>query len=190
MDIIGKDHDLWLLNTQERIASEQTQLKKMQLNISELKENLNHSTFDEYIKACSNMRKEKTKCHPGFIVAFDNIDLHMERRNMTLKAQNRDIHWVNHEVVENRVSANHLSNEGPKADLLNVPNIKFFPSIEDQRKQRFNYIVLVSRILVDHFSAFAPLKDACIRHIPHKYSTEMSKKSNKVNCELFLFSIK
>ena len=186
MDIIGKDHDLCLEKIQKRITVEHIQIKGMEENVSTLKENLNNSTFDEYIKAQTNLRNEKNKCHPGFTIAFDNIDLHLERRNMTLKAQNKDVHWVNHIMIQNRVSGNHLSHKGQRAELLDIPNIVFFPSVEDQRKQRWNYIVLVSRILVDHFSVFSSFKDACIRHIPHKYSTQMSNKSSKVNIIFFL----
>ena len=84
---------------------------------------------------------------PGFIVALDNIDIHLEWREMTMSAQNRDINWVNHEMVQNRVSGNHLDCQGPKAHIGDVPNIKFLPDIHDQSRQRLNYVILVSRIL-------------------------------------------
>ena len=43
-----------------------------------------------------------------------------------------------------------------------------------------NYVILVSRILVDYFDSFSVFKDVCVRHVPHKYSQEMSVKSRKV----------
>ena len=65
---------------------------------------------------------------------------------MTMSAQNRDIHWVNHEMVQNRISGNHLDSQEPKAHIGDVPNIKFLPDIHDQSRQRLNYVILVSRI--------------------------------------------
>lgn len=83
-------------------------------------------------------------------------------------------------MVENRVSGALLDSKQPKANLQELSNLKFLPTIEDQQKQRSNYIILTSRILVQYFDALEPLKEACIYHIPHKYTKEMSRKSNKV----------
>ena len=118
--------------------------------------------------------------HPGFSVAFDNIDLEIRRKDMTMANQNKDIHWVNHKMFQNRVSGNTLSKLSPKQNLADVSNMTFLPSANDQSKQRSNYIVLVSRMLVEYFKAFEPLKEVCIQHIPHKYSKEMSEPSVKV----------
>ena len=105
---------------------------------------------------------------------------------MTMGKQNRDFHWVNHQMFLNRVSGNLLPNEAPQQDLQTVSNMAFLPSADDQLRQRFNYTVLISRMLVDYFDAFEPLKDACIQHIPHRYSKEMSEKSVKVNRQLLM----
>ena len=134
-----------------------------------------------------NARKELTElqksCHRGFVITFDNIDFHLSRRNMSMSEQNRDVHWINHGMVENRVSGNHLLTAREK-DILDIPNIQFLPSVEDQRRQRMSYVILVSRILVDYFDSFNVFKDVCVRHIPHKYSQEMSVKSRKVKLPL------
>lgn len=99
---------------------------------------------------------------------------------MSVQSQNRDYHWVNHQMIENRVSGVHLNSKGPKADLQEVSNLKFLPTLGDQQPQRTNYIILTGRILVDYFDALAALKDAIILHIPHKYTNEMMQKSKKV----------
>ena len=93
--------------------------------------------------------------------------------------QNSDYHWVNHKVVQNRVSGNML-NSSP-TNVLNIPNIKLLPSVQDQTTQRQNYIVLVSRILVKYLESFGMFDDVCIQHIPHKYSKEAAKKSETVS---------
>ena len=97
-----------------------------------------------------------------------------------MESQNRDYHWVNHQMVENRVSEAHLKSKGPQPNLEEVSNLKFLRTLDDQQRQRSNYIILTSRILVNYFDVLAPLKDACILHIPHKYTNEMAQKSKKV----------
>ena len=76
-------------------------------------------------------------CHPGLTIAFDNTDIEINTKNMTMSKQNRDIHWVNHKMFVNRVSGNFLSSEGPRCDLSTVPNSTFLPSVLDQQRQRF-----------------------------------------------------
>ena len=44
-----------------------------------------------------------------------------------------------------------------------------------------NYIILTSRILVEYFQALFPPAEASIQHIPHKYSQEMTQKTNRVH---------
>lgn len=130
-------------------------------------------------KLTNDLKESKLRMHPGFSIIFDNIDGVITRRHMTKDNQNFDYHWVNHKVVLNRVSGNKLD-QCPK-DVLNLNNIKLVPSVQNQSKQRYNYIVLVSRILVEHLEAFEVLKDGCIQHIPHKYSTEAAKKTETVS---------
>ena len=82
--------------------------------------------------------------------------------------QNFDFnHWVNHKIAMNRISGSRLDNS-PR-QLLAVSNITVLPSIQDQKQQRHNYIVLVARMLVQHLECFAAFKDVCIRHIPHSF---------------------
>ena len=93
--------------------------------------------------------------------------------------QNLDIHWVNHHCTFNRVHGNHLSTH-PGPGVHKVPNISLLPSLYEQKMQRQDLIVLVYRILVQHFSALSFLESVCIRHILHKYVKEMSMKSEQV----------
>ena len=84
----------------------------------------------------------------------------------------------------NRLSGNLLSSDAPRQDLQTVSNMIFLPSASDQLRQRYNYyFVLISRILVEYFDALQPLKNACLQHVRHKYTEEMSKKSTKVSTQ-------
>ena len=147
-----------------------------------------HASHGNCTSACheelASSRKEvyelEKASHPGFVISFDNLDIRVQRKNMTMQAQNQDFHWINHQMVENRISGANLDSQRPIANLQEVSNLKFVPSIEDQQRQRTNYIILASRIMVNYFKALEPLKEVCVQHIPHKYTKEMSQKSKKV----------
>ena len=188
LDSLGESFDRPLKAAKERISRENLKTKELQERASAASHVCSPDSCAEEcpaqnlsIQAKQSLKEHKVSCHPGFVIAFDNIDLEIPRKNMTMAKQNRDVHWVNHQMFLNRVSGNLLSNEAPQQDLQTVPNVTFLPNASDQLRQRFNYIVLVSRMLVEYFDAFQPLKDACMRHMPHKYSKEMSQKSVKVN---------
>lgn len=59
---------------------------------------------DEIQLALREKHELKKAAHPGFVISFDNLDIHLDRKNMTMESQNKDFHWVNHQMVENRVS--------------------------------------------------------------------------------------
>ena len=52
--------------------------------------------------------------------------------------------------------------------------------MNDHNRQRLNYIILISRILVSYFDCFAPFQDVCVYNIPHKYSMEQAMQSVEV----------
>lgn len=186
LDAFSMDHDSPLKAAKQRISEGNVKLKqRTERAVSAVHVFSNTCTegctlLQSVSQANSSLKEQKMACHPGFTIAFDNIDLEINRKNMTMSKQNRDIHWVNHKMFVNRVSGSFLSSEGPKCDLTTVQNSTFLPSVLDQQRQRRNYIILVSRMLVQYFDAYEPLRDVCIQHIPHKYSKEMSQKSTKV----------
>lgn len=188
MDTLGENHNIELIKARERITAENTELHKLNEKINNLNDlhaaHLSSSLPCNCTQELSAIRKQvfdlEKSTHPGFVISFDNLDFQLQRKSMSMQSQNRDYHWINHRMIENRVSGVHLNSQGPKANLQEVSNIKFLPKLEDHQRQRSNYIVLVARILVYYFDALAPLKDACIYHIPHKYTMEMAQKSKKV----------
>jgi len=181
------DHDSPLKAAKQRITEENVKLKQQtERALSAVHVCSNTCTegctlLQSASQANSSLKEQKMACHPGFTIAFDNIDLEINRKSTTMSKQNRDIHWVNHKMFVNRVSGSFLSSEGPRCDLSTVQNSTFLPNVLDQRRQRFNYVTLVSQILVQYFDAYEPLRDICIQHIPHKYSKEMSQKSKIVS---------
>lgn len=159
MDWLGKEYNVPLKSARDAIAAESLQPKVLLQEIS-------NSTAQDSLqlkKATEILHSHKERCHPGFTIAIDNFYLQIKRRNMTAPKQNVDIHWVNHNMFVNRVSGNLLSTKAPKRELITVSNVDFLPS--DQLKQRHNYAVLETRVFVDCFDVYVPLKDACLDHI-------------------------
>lgn len=95
---------------------------------------------------------------------------------MSEDRQNKDIHWVNHNKIVNRFSAN----DEPKCDLDDVDNSKLVPSLSDNISQRREYITLVERIIVSSIPYLSFCTDIVSQHIPHKHSKESAIKSDKV----------
>lgn len=184
LDSFGVEHDKVLLNAKKTITLENSFVESLNRKREECLSTKKIIEASSISKDTSTLLKT---CHPGFVVAFDNIDIAMKRRNTTVADQNHDYHWVNHKMVVNRVGANDMPTK-PLADILDVENIKFLPNFSDSERQRMDYIILTSRIICNYFDALEPIKDVCIHHIPHKYSKEMSGKSQKVINPLNIFT--
>ena len=186
LDELGENHDADIVQAKQQISSQNRNLRTVEEKCNAAC--LNHTSHTHCSSECHNQIQSaisekhdlKKAAHPGFFISFDNLDIHLDRKNLTMESQNRDFHWVNHQMVENRVSGNTLDSSALKADLLDICNLKFLPSMDDQKCQRFNYIILCSRILVNYFDVLAPLAAACIQNIPHKYTNEVSQKAKKV----------
>lgn len=95
------------------------------------------------------------------------------------KHRNQSLHFHSFAVM-NRVDFSALSDVCPPT-CFNSPQKQaqqLLPSKEDDRILRDNFIILVSRILVDNIPFFQQTFDGAVtRHIRHKYSTEMATKS-------------
>ena len=116
----------------------------------------------------------------GSHYVIDNFDMFQKVRHMSEERQNKDIHWVNHNKIINRVSANHLSNDGTICDIDDVDNSRLIPSVSDNTIQRQDYVTLVERILVSSIPYLSFCNDIVSQHIPHKHIKESAVKSYKV----------
>ena len=109
METVGENHDYQLEQVKKRITMEHNQLENTKSLIEALAEKMENAGTSlsklqaKQNKVKSDMREYQKMCHPGYAIAFDNVDIHVKRRDMTLQAQNKDIHWVNHIMLENRV---------------------------------------------------------------------------------------
>ena len=89
--------------------------------------------------------KDHAELSSGFKVPFDNFDIYQRVRDMTQDHQNKDIHWVNHNVLFNRLSGNHLPDDKPVSSIKDRDNARLLPSMSDNSCQRLDYKTLVQR---------------------------------------------
>lgn len=85
-----------------------------------------------------------------------------------------------------RTSAQDLLHTGSLSDLTEVSVDSFLPQRRDIFVIKSNLVVLVSRILVQYFPALKFLSGVVPKHIRHKYSSEMAKKSEVVVLDILL----
>lgn len=117
----------------------------------------------------------------SFSIVLDNLDLRVLASDMTSDNQNKDYHWCNHNAYLDRVNPTMLPNDGPIADLQEVPNSTFLPSLADQKALLNDFTVLIGRVLVENLTAFEIFKDVVPIHIKHKYSEILKNKTETVS---------
>ena len=112
LDVLAENHDSPLKAVKERVTQENAKLKQLKQEA----DSVTHKCYDVCTDAClaadasilasQRVKHQEMACHPGFTIAFDNIDLQISRKNTTMSKQNRDVHWVKHKMFINRVSVN------------------------------------------------------------------------------------
>jgi len=99
---------------------------------------------------------------------------------MRVNHQTRSLHYFNTFAVQDRIPTFDQSEQ-----CVNHPSLTmhdFLPSAEDYTKLQSHFTVLVSRIMCSNMEYFNKLFGKCLTyHIPHQYSTEMTKPSKIVS---------
>ena len=124
---------------------------------------------------------------PGRKIIFDNVDLYVQRHEMTEENQNKDLHWVTVISTENRIhQVGHDSTEKPaNRTLADMENAVCLPDKYDHRKQRDDYTVLVARLITAHIDCLKFLRDVTEKHITHQHRRETSKPTETVSHQTF-----
>ena len=92
-------------------------------------------------------------------------------------------------AATNRVVEPHLSEVTPRKPIADIEMTEFLPGADVQDLLVNHWSVLTSRVITKYLKAFKPFKDVIIYHIPHKYSKEMTEKSESVrSCALHILS--
>lgn len=120
---------------------------------------------------------------PGRKIIFDNVDLYVQRHEMTEENQNKDLHWVTVISTENRISqVGYNSAEKPaNRTLADMDNAVCLPDKSDHRKQRTDYTALVLRLITSHIDCLKFLQDVTEKHITHQHRRETSKPTETVS---------
>ena len=189
LDQIGSEHDdklaTWKTNIQEyfvKIKSQQLELAnllshKLTLEEGNQLQELEKCKLD--INKCEKTIQDVKMNRPhSYSIVLDNFDLMVHAADMTSDNQNRDNHWCNHNAVLDRVNPT----EGtctPRRNLKDTPNSTFIPNLEEQAAIVNDLVIIISRVLVENIKEFEAFKSVVPSHFKHKYSKELSKKSEK-----------
>ena len=111
----------------------------------------------------------------------DNIDKTVRPRHETLKHHNQSLHYFQSYAVRDRVDLGLFSDELPQADPSTFSPELLLPSQEDLDCMLKNFTILVTRVLVKYMPCFQKFTAKIVQHIPHKFSAEMTKKSQVVS---------
>lgn len=113
----------------------------------------------------------------GYRFNFDNLDFLLRVRNMTTDHQNKSKHYVQIMAVKDRVNCEHLPDDQPIGDLLELENNQFLPSLEDHETLRNDLIHAIAILLIENVKSFKVFEDVFPKHFQHEYSDVMSRKS-------------
>ena len=93
MDLLRKNHNKVLNEARTQVIKEIQEITDKEVqHASSGRFTKGASCMSINCETCQLIKSQKLKSHPGFIVAFNNIDIHLEQGEMTMSAQNRDIH--------------------------------------------------------------------------------------------------
>ena len=170
------------LNCMRLVLSNSTMLRRM---------NDFAKMHDLMLSAWKNSACEQstTTSSRGNNFVIDNLDLRQNVINMTEENQNLDYHWTNGNIISNRVSGNHLPDNGPIKDVSTVEMSEVIPSPNDHLAYAKNLKVHIQRIFVSRIPCLMLLKDCVVHHIPHPHQQEMNTKSDKVCKKLDYYNI-
>lgn len=117
----------------------------------------------------------------SYILVGDNVDKTIRPHNMTIDRQVQSIHYFQLFCAQDRIDFRDLANNGPIGKVLGLGVSVFLPNLEDCATLRENYAILIAREVVDKLSYFNIFADCVPKHIIHKYSEAMSRKSELVS---------
>ena len=111
----------------------------------------------------------------------DNIDYEIHARVQSQKHKNRSLHWTHQFAVLDRVQDPTLDTNKSQKPVADIQLSEILPDRNVQSRLVRNWAVIVSRVVTKYLDPFKPFQGLVVRHIPHKYSKEMSQKSDSVS---------
>lgn len=111
----------------------------------------------------------------------DNIDYEIHARVQSQKHKNRSLHWTHQFAVLDRVQDPTLDTNKSQKSVADIQLSEILPDRNVQSRLVRNWAVIVSRVVTKSLDPFKPFQGLVVRHIPHKYSKQMSQKSDSVS---------
>ena len=114
-----------------------------------------------------------------FYTVNDNLNCKTTVKNMRVDHRSKQHNWFASIVVFERIDFSHLDNVRPLGDIQNFPNENYLLTSEKIKKLQSDFKVLVGRIFLEFFKQpqFAAVKKLVPQYILHRYTNEMSSKS-------------
>ena len=116
----------------------------------------------------------------GVVFKFwgDNLDQQQHIRDPRSNHQNEMLHIFGLVVGKSRIPAPELCFTGQVSQLTDGSSGHFLPKSSDVAAVRNNLVTLVGRILTEYFPSLTRFSKVVAKHISHRYSAQMSKKSD------------
>ena len=124
----------------------------------------------------------------GVVFKFwgDNVDKQRCVRDYRSDHHGAMVHMYSILAGRSRTPAKELLHTGQLSNLTDISADMFLPQQSEILVIKSNLVVLVSRILVKYFPALKFLAAVVPKHIHHKYSKEMAKKSEVVVLDILM----
>lgn len=124
----------------------------------------------------------------GVVFKFwgDNVDKQQRVRDLRSDHQGKMLHMFSILVGQSRTPGPQLSFTGQCSRLEDASTEYFLPSSADVIAVKENLVILVGRVLTEYFHSLTPFSKVVPKHILHKYSAEMNKKSNVVVLDILM----
>ena len=129
---------------------------------------------------------ELVKSGMKFVYVVDNIDWEEKVHDMRAEHQNKSVHAVATSMVFNRVSSDHLPDNGPQKDISKC-NFKELVSMSDAEMAtiRNRYKVFIARILAQKFKELSGLKP----YIPEELALREHSEKMALKSEIMMLPI-
>lgn len=119
-------------------------------------------------------------CH-GIKLVGDNIDQTVNPTHTCSDHQSKTLNYFQMYAIKDGTDISNFSDEQPLVNP-NAPLQELLPNEEDDCNLLSIFSILISRVLVKHVPFFSKhFSDVVVEHIPHIYSSEMSKKLTVVS---------
>jgi hypothetical protein len=118
---------------------------------------------------------------PTFKIVGDNVDKYIKPRHETTERHASSLHYFHSFAVRDRCDMSTFEDNPSFPDINSFCIDAILPTTDDYDSLIDNSTILAARIIQKHIPFFKKNVSGIVKHIPHQYSSQMSKKSNVVS---------